>query len=388
MYTVILNYSIMYQKLIYGFLTCALAFSLAGMTSAQTEDALTDEPTADTDEVVLETTSEDTEAVGVEEVLDEEELEVFDEELEGIEIDEPAEAPSRFGLFWRGVRERVALTFTFDEVKKAERRIKYAEERQLIAEKILEVADDPKAQERAQKVLNKASQMIEKVEEKKEKFLDGVDERKARLLKNIAAHEVRREHVFDRIEEKLHDRLAEHPEFEEKFEKFQELREHSLERGRGLLEAVQNVPDQVKEHIERVKARIDQKADEHRQFLESRRELLLEVKSGDEEAIQKLEDLKEDRKEHFEEVKEKRIEVRERVEEKKMDLREAAAEGDEEAAKKLEAVNRTQHIIRERVEDRRDKKEQVRDSRQDRKSLDRGEVYNHEGEDRRTGGQN
>ena len=74
-------------------------------------------------------------------------------QLEGITIQEPTKAPSRFGLFFRGIKEQVSLITTINPVKKAEKQLQFAEERMKIAEKIIASSDNAASQEKAAKMI-------------------------------------------------------------------------------------------------------------------------------------------------------------------------------------------------------------------------------------------
>jgi len=97
------------------------------------------------------------------------EVEVI-EALEGVVVTQVDKAPSSFGLFWLGLKERVSIALTLDPVKKAEKQVEFAEQRMKIAEKIAEKTDDPEVQAKVQKMVDRAQELLAKVEEKKDKF--------------------------------------------------------------------------------------------------------------------------------------------------------------------------------------------------------------------------
>ncbi len=270
------------------------------------------------------------------------------EVMEGVEIEEPTKVPSGLGLFWRGVRERVSVGITFDPVKKAEKRLEYAARRMRLAEYMVENSDDSRVQERAERVVRRASNLMEKVEKKKEKWVENTDERSRRLLKNITSYQVRKDRVWDVIEERLP---------EERVDKLKELREEGLERGRRLMNAIENgkAPEPVKEHLRRVKEKVEQHAQEVRLYRERRVELLKDAKEGDDVAKDKLKDLRENR---VEKLKSRR----EVYKEKRGVLIEAAKEGDQGAKKKLKVMDKVKNAVQERREEKKeDRKERVED---------------------------
>ena len=286
-----------------------LAFGFGQVAQAQTEDVII----GGTDTVVLE-----------------------EEVLEGIEVEEITEVPSGFGLFWRGVRERVSLISTFDPVKKAEKQIKYAEERLRIADIIAEKSDNPKVQARAEQMVERANNLMAKVEEKKEKWVNNPKAKTRNLIKNIATHELRRERVMDRLEEKLP---------EDRLEKIREVREKALNRGERLLNAInnENVPERVREHLQNVKTRIEEHAEEVKAFREERKELQQQARGGDEDAKAKLGELKEERKEAI-------TERRESYKEKKVQLREDRADVKPKPINKAKVIQKRAEIRKEVID--------------------------------------
>jgi len=208
-------------------------------------------PALATEDVVEDgVTTTDTEVVG--EVVVE-----LTNELEGIEIEVAEKAPTRFGMFWKNVRERVSLVITFDPVKKAEKQLKFAEEKMQIAEKLLDSGDvSEKRQEWAEKIIERADELMARVEEKKEKWLENPDERAQRLFKNVITHQVRKNQVLDRIEEKIP---------EERMEKFMELKEKILENSDRVIKVLKsdNIPEEMQKYVEIVREHIDQKKDDY-----------------------------------------------------------------------------------------------------------------------------
>ena len=260
------------------------------------------------------------------------------EQLEDMEIEIPEEVPSGFGLFWRGVRERVSIAFTADPVKKAEKQLKFAEERMAIAEKMSEVIDNPQIQERAQAMVERAQDLIAKAEEKKDNWMGQTGERAEKLLKNMATHQVRVQKALDRIESNIP---------EEGQEKWDEMREKVEEKGQNFVNALQkgNVPEQVREHLESVKQRIEDHMEVVKEYRDERKELLEAVKSGDENAKEDLQNLNEERKQEMEQN-------REGYKEKKDEVREAAMEGSVQAQRQLKVMNGTEQAVQQRVENR------------------------------------
>ncbi len=272
----------------------------------------------------------------IEEALTEDGTEEMDDELEGIEIDAPEHIPGNVGLFWRSIRERVSLTFTFDKAKKIEKRIKFAEERMLLAEAI--IASDPENANRVAKMedmIAKAQVYVEDAQVRAEEMIANGDERAARAIANIATHQVRKDAAMARIETKFS---------EEGKERFVEVRTAVAERSKRLMNALENenIPEDVKQHLEEVKLRIETKAEELTAYKEERDALKESAKAGDEDARMALKALDEERHTTLTETREQqkeRIETREQRAERQAGALEArAAEGDERATELLKKI--------------------------------------------------
>lgn len=269
--------------------------------------------------------------------------------LEGMTVEEPKTVPSNFGFWWRGVKERVSIALTVNPVKKAEKQLKFAEERMNLAKVIVEKSTDPKIQAKAQTMIESAEKLMAKIEDKKDQLIVNKEERAQRLLKNIATHEVRKEKILDAIEAKLPA---------EKQEQFQVIREKVEQNSNRLLNAVSNanVPEAVKAHLQNVKDRIEEHAEVVKEFQAEKREILDKVKSGDEGAKEQLKLLNEDRKQVLEQV---RIDFKEKSQVLRQEIKEDAVSGNVEAQKEVRILNRVEKAIqnvRERAKERAQKK--------------------------------
>lgn len=277
--------------------------------------------------------------------------EVVDDTLKNMTVNVPNKVPSGFGLFWRGIKERVSIALTINPLKKAEKQLQFAEERMKIAEIIAEKSADPKIQAWAEKSMEKANELMKKVEAKKEKWINSPKSEARQLMENIAIHQIRRERIMDKLEEKLPA---------EKVEKFRELREDALNGGRRLLNAINNekVPENVREKLQAVKTRIEEHATEVKEFREEKKDLLEKAKTGDEQAKTDLKELQAERQEtiknRLESYKEKRVE-----------LKEQAENGVRPAEKKLEKIENRQEIRKEIKSEIKEKMQEVRQERQE-----------------------
>lgn len=316
---------------------------------AETEDTTDPETEEVVEEVAEDTESEETVEEEVEEDLEEDDYEDLDLE------ETPTEPPSNFGLWFRNVREQLSLTFTFDPAKKAEKHVKFAEERMALAE-LMSSSSVPEVRARAEAMVAKATKFMENVEKNRERWEKVKDNKHVqKILRNAATFELRSEQRLDRIEAGLPV---------EELEKFQELRDASVARGKRLLNAInnENVPERVRAHLQNIKDRIDVRAEE-RDVLKTRKaNLMKDVKAGGAEARERLQnfyrDLKAKSAERREDVKERKAEVQE--------LKAEAREGDEEAKAKLEDIKKKGQEVRANIKE---KAQQLRSKVQERKEV-------------------
>jgi len=227
-----------------------------------------------------------------------------DNEYEGIVVDEQTSVPSEFGLFIRSIRERLALALTFNNNLKAERAIKYAEERLLIAEKMYEKSDGEKLRLRARRMLEIANNMMDESENKEDVALENPNEETERLLRNRAKQLERHRLIMDRLEEKATDKTK---------DEILELREEMALRARRLENAIQNekISEEIRDHLQDVKDRIEAHALEIRKHIEAAKALRERAAQGEEKAEEELKQLEERRREM---VKQKVEETKELIE--------------------------------------------------------------------------
>jgi len=369
------------------------AMSLATIAKAQEDTTDTAVDSASDATLSEEDITADLNTDQVEELLNESEAITTDEPeiLEGVEAEEPTEVPSSFGLWWRGIKETVSLITAIDPVKKAEKQLRFAEERIKIANLIAEKSDDPATQEKAAKIIEKANNFLEKIDARKEKILENMDERGQKLFENIARHRLNKEKVLEKLEDKLPIEAL------DKFQKMREQVRNQEEKFMEKIEANPNIPAEVKEKLIEKREAVKEKAEARLQIREENKELLQKALSGDEaaklelqnqqqeriterkETLQKAQKLKQGLIEAFktgdeatreqaaEELKnikvqgakiiqnliQKRENVLEKTREIKSDLRQDAKEGDAGALIKLKAVNQAEKArLENRVEAR------------------------------------
>lgn len=250
---------------------------------------------------------------------------------DGITVEQPTVPPSAFGSFWRGLKENVSLTFTFDPNKKAEKALKFSEEHMLIAEKALE-SSDPKIKAAAQDNLNRAQDLAKTARTSQEQALQKPTDETTRLLKNSAAAADRQQQIFDRIEQKSSG---------ESLDKVLEARKNITDEGKGLDAAINNdkIPQEVRDHLKDVKARIEQHATEIDQRVTEVKQLQDAVANGDESAKAKLEQFRTDRMQEVEKSIEEHQAEFQKFQDKFAELKASAEKGDAKAVELLKQVD-------------------------------------------------
>jgi len=251
------------------------------------------------------------------------------EPLDGIEVAETKGIPSAFGFWWRNVREWISVGLTIDPVKKAEKQLKFAEERARLADYIIENSEDSKIQGKAQKMLEKANEYMKKIEDRKTNLTDKTDEESQRLLKNIAKHYLNKERILEKIEDKLPP---------EKLEEFQQMRQKMEERNKNFLDKLGNNPNISQEAKDKITNVLSQSEDIKKvrdEFRAQQKSILEEIKAGNSDARKKLEELREEKKQEAEKV-------REQFKDQKTEIINKIREGEEGAVMELKKLNKEQ----------------------------------------------
>ncbi len=251
------------------------------------------------------------------------------EALEGIEVEEAKNIPSGFGFWWKNMKEQASLVFTFNPVKKAEKQLKFAEERTKLANYMIENSADPKVQEKARQMLERANEHMQKIEERKDDLMEKTDGRSQKLLRNITKHYLNKERVLEKIEDKLPP---------EKLEEFLRLRKIAEEKGKNFLDNMQNNPNvsqEIKDRVENALLRVKNTQQAREELRTQQKTLLDEIKSGSQEAKKKFEELRRERKQNIEQV-------REQFREQKQEIINRIKAGEKEAVGKLKELNQEQ----------------------------------------------
>lgn len=324
----------MSKKILFFSLVIIFAFTLSLGFSALAEEniVMTDEVIADQEDL--------------EDALDEiinsaEDITLASaEELTDIDVNEPSNIPTAFGLLWQSFKEKASLAFTFDEAKKAEKLLKYAEERTRIAELITEASEDPEMQEKATAMIEKASRYMEKIMEKKEKFIEKTDDRSTKLLENIAKQELNKERVLEKLEDKISI---------ENLEKFQALRKDIEQKAEDFLNTIENnteISDELKALIMKKFQLIQNTIQKREQIRNQNKELLGEARDGNAEAKEELQKKRT-------EILESRKETIAEMQTLKQTLIEKLTSGDDElkakALEQIKSLNAAKIMVEEQL---------------------------------------
>lgn len=275
--------------------------------------------------------------------------------LKGVKVNDPAYVPTNFGLWWRGLRERISLALTLDPVKKAAKSLKFAEERVKLADYIADNSTDPKTQEKAQQVLEKANEYVKKVEERQNDLLKSTSDKVKTLISDLTSHYANKERVLEKLEDKLPP---------EKLGQFQEFR-GQVEANQGkIMEALisnAKLPAEVKQKIEQVKNNIQTKLENRQEIRLEQKDILEKIKAGDQAAKGELEKLRQERTANAELL-------RQQFKDKAQEIISQLKAGAPEAIEKLKQLNQERQAeMKVLLENIKTKAGEIKDERQENK---------------------
>jgi len=144
---------------------------------------------------------------------------------------------------WRGIQS----AFIFNPVKKAELKLRFADERLIEAKKMAEAVDSKKASNIISKAIENYEKEVKRVKEQMDKF-EGIDvERVEKFVERFSDHQIKQQKLINRIEKKLTEKEVS-PEI---IEKIIEHKERAMEHfANGALSAVN--PEVLREKLEKV----------------------------------------------------------------------------------------------------------------------------------------
>ncbi len=261
---------------------------------------------------------------------------VQDEEVlaKDLGISEPKWLPGHPLYFLKDWGRKIQLFFTFNKTKKAELRLKIANEKLIEAKKLAELKKDPKLVERALKDF--------------EKEIGEISKESGENLKKFSEKLIHQQILHQRILQRLERQVP--PEV---FEKIKEHREKHLERFAEIMQKVEEktkIANKLKEELEKIKGSkfkdfknlefieeikeklpqdVKQKIEEKREeILEKLREKLEKMSDEEKEEFEKyLEEISGDKLKHLkiiskieaEEISEKLSDILEKAKERKIE---------------------------------------------------------------------
>ena len=174
-------------------IAATLAFTLGAVAMVQAQDT-NGEP------VVTEVDS--SQDIAPEEIATDEQVTSND-----LGVEEPSLLPTSRFYFFKNWKRSVDLALTRDPIKKAEKRLQFANEKIAEAQIVIDekLIDNPKAAEKATKIIEHAQADIEKASERIENIEDKSDEKVKKLVQKMAENQIKHQKVFDKIEKRFED---------------------------------------------------------------------------------------------------------------------------------------------------------------------------------------
>ena len=161
-------------------------------------------------------------------------------------ISEPRLLPDNPFYFLKNWARGIQSFFTFDSIKKAELRLKFANEKIIEAKKLVEKKADPEVLKRATSNYEKE---IDKIKERCDKFKIKAEENPElnRFLDKYTSQQILHHRILQRLETQVPP---------EAFEKIKEARERHLERFKDVmlkLEDKDKIPERLEKNLEKIK---------------------------------------------------------------------------------------------------------------------------------------
>ncbi len=202
----------------------------------------------------------------------------LDEDIqpEDLGISEPRLLPDSPFYFLKNWARGIQSVLTFNPIKKAELRMKFANEKLMEAKKIIELKKNPevikKATENYQEEIEKIKDQVDKVNEKAK------ENRQVESFFDIFIHQ---QTLHQKLLQKLENQVP-----AQAFEKIKEAREEHLERFRDVMLKLEDRKEKITEKLDKILA--EQKGSEFKQFknLEVLKNLEEKVPEEAKEAIQ------------------------------------------------------------------------------------------------------
>ncbi len=211
-----------------------------------------------------------------------EEMVVLDEDIQAqdLGISEPKLLPDSPFYFLKNWARGIQSFFALDPVRKAELRMKFANEKLIETKKIIEEKKDPEiikeTTENYQKEIEKIKEMVERIRKKAKENL-----RVEKFLDNFIHQQTLHQKVLQRLENQVPA---------EAFEKIKEAREEHLERFKDVMLKLEDRKEKITEKLDEILEK--QKGSEFKNFknLEILKELEEKVPEEAKDAIQKAQE--------------------------------------------------------------------------------------------------
>jgi len=221
-------------------------------------------------------------AVSAQEASPVEEAVNLDEDIqpEDLGVSEPKLLPDSPFYFLKNWARGIQNVLTFNPIRKAELRMKFANEKLMEVKKIVQKTQDP---EKIKKATENYQQEVEKIKNQVEK------------IKEKAAENPQVESFLDKFihQQTLHEKLLEKLETQvpsQAFEKIKEAREAHLERFQSVMLKLEDRPEKITEKLDKILE--EQKGSQFKEFknLEVLKNLEEKVPEEAKEAIRKAEE--------------------------------------------------------------------------------------------------
>jgi hypothetical protein len=140
---------------------------------------------------------------------------------------------------------------------------------------------------------------MQKITDRKDELAKKTDEKTKKLFENVVRHQLNKEIVLEKLEDKVSPEVL---------EKFQEFRKQLEQKNGNILETIQNNPNlsqEVKDKIAEVMLQVQNTQKVREDFRAEQKDILEAIKTGREGAKEEFEKLREAKKQDAEILREK-----------------------------------------------------------------------------------
>jgi len=197
--------------------------------------------------------------------------EVDDITVEDLGISEQKTLPGNFFYFFKNLWRDVKVTFTFNPIKKAELRLRHANEK-LVEAKML--SEKSGKQELAEKAMQRYEKEMEKVKERVESFKEKASENPKieSFLTRFADRAIKQEILIEKLEENL----SHNPEA---LEKIKAAKQRVLENHSQVIQKLEEnkeaIRQRMEETIQEQRPELEQKLEQYRERIQERIENII-----------------------------------------------------------------------------------------------------------------